>query len=94
VKRVRLLGEDLVLVRVPFSRHGLLDRHSAHRGIDDVAAGVDPPAIHGLYEPETMDAVAPAGDWQRYWRDQVAARRRAASLPAEFHGARSRRMGE
>ncbi|HET6183038.1 MAG TPA: aromatic ring-hydroxylating dioxygenase subunit alpha [Acetobacteraceae bacterium] len=34
VKRVRLLGEDLVLFRDPAGRYGLLDRHCAHRGAD------------------------------------------------------------
>lgn len=34
VKRVRLLGEDLVLFRDPDGRYGLLHRHCAHRGAD------------------------------------------------------------
>lgn len=34
VKRVRLLGENLVLFRDPAGRYGLLDRHCAHRGAD------------------------------------------------------------
>ena len=34
VRRVRLLGEDLVLFRDPAGRYGLLDRHCAHRGAD------------------------------------------------------------
>ena len=34
VKRVRLLGEDLVLFRDPSGRYGLLHRHCAHRGAD------------------------------------------------------------
>jgi nitrite reductase/ring-hydroxylating ferredoxin subunit len=34
VKRVRLLGEDLVLFRDPAGRYGLLHRHCAHRGAD------------------------------------------------------------
>ena len=33
-KRVRLLGEDLVLFREPSGRYGLLHRHCAHRGAD------------------------------------------------------------
>jgi nitrite reductase/ring-hydroxylating ferredoxin subunit len=33
-KRVRLLGEDLVLFRDPSGRYGLLDRRCAHRGAD------------------------------------------------------------
>ncbi len=32
VRKVRLLGEDLVLFRDPAGRYGLLDRHCAHRG--------------------------------------------------------------
>ena len=32
VKRVRLLGEDLVLFRDDAGRYGLLDRHNAYRG--------------------------------------------------------------
>lgn len=34
VRKVRLLGEDLVLFRDPAGRYGLLDRHCAHRGAD------------------------------------------------------------
>ena len=34
VKRVRLLGEDLVLFRDDDGRYGLLHRHCAHRGAD------------------------------------------------------------
>ena len=34
VRRVRLLGEDLVLFRDEAGRYGLLDRHCAHRGAD------------------------------------------------------------
>ncbi len=34
VRRVRLLGEDLVLFRDPQGQYGLLDRHCAHRGAD------------------------------------------------------------
>ena len=34
VRRVRLLGEDLVMFRDPAGRYGLLDRHCAHRGAD------------------------------------------------------------
>lgn len=34
VRRVRLLGEDLVLFRDPASRYGLLQRNCAHRGAD------------------------------------------------------------
>jgi phthalate 4,5-dioxygenase len=34
VKRVRLLGEDLVLFRDPTNRYGLLHRHCPHRGAD------------------------------------------------------------
>jgi phenylpropionate dioxygenase-like ring-hydroxylating dioxygenase large terminal subunit len=34
VKRVRLLGEDLVLFRDPAGRYGLLHRRCAHRGAD------------------------------------------------------------
>ena len=34
VKRVRLLGEDLVLFRDDVGRYGLLHRHCAHRGAD------------------------------------------------------------
>jgi phenylpropionate dioxygenase-like ring-hydroxylating dioxygenase large terminal subunit len=34
VRRVRLLGEDLVLFRDQAGRYGLLDRHCAHRGAD------------------------------------------------------------
>ena len=34
VRRVRLLGEDLVLFRDDAGRYGLLDRHCAHRGAD------------------------------------------------------------
>jgi phthalate 4,5-dioxygenase len=33
-KKVRLLGEDLVLFRDPSGRYGLLDRRCAHRGAD------------------------------------------------------------
>ena len=33
-KRLRLLGEDLVLFRDPSGRYGLLDRRCAHRGAD------------------------------------------------------------
>jgi hypothetical protein len=50
------------------------------RAIDDVAAGGDPPGTTGaemLRGPETIDAVGPAHDWERYWKDQEAARRRA-----------------
>ena len=34
VRKVRLLGEDLVLFRDEAGRYGLLDRHCAHRGAD------------------------------------------------------------
>jgi nitrite reductase/ring-hydroxylating ferredoxin subunit len=34
VKRVRLLGEDLVVFRDEAGRYGLMDRHCAHRGAD------------------------------------------------------------
>jgi phenylpropionate dioxygenase-like ring-hydroxylating dioxygenase large terminal subunit len=34
VRRVKLLGEDLVLFRDPLGRYGLLHRHCAHRGAD------------------------------------------------------------
>ena len=34
VKRLRLLGEDLVLFRDPLGRYGLLHRRCAHRGAD------------------------------------------------------------
>ena len=34
VKRVRLFGEDLVLLRDEAGRYGLLDRRCAHRGAD------------------------------------------------------------
>jgi phenylpropionate dioxygenase-like ring-hydroxylating dioxygenase large terminal subunit len=34
VRKVKLLGEDLVLFRDPAGRYGLLDRHCAHRGAD------------------------------------------------------------
>ncbi len=34
VRKVRLLGEDLVLFRYTAGRYGLLDRHCAHRGAD------------------------------------------------------------
>src|SRR6266478_1017168 len=34
VKAVKLLGEDLVLFRDEQGRHGLIDRHCAHRGAD------------------------------------------------------------
>ena len=54
-------------------------RRMIFRAIDDVAAGRDPPGTRGaLYGPPTIDAVGPVDDWDRYWQDQEAARRRAA----------------
>ncbi len=56
------------------------------RAIDDVAAGRDPPltrdadAVHG---PATIDAVGPADDLERYWREQEIARRRATPWLAQ-----------
>jgi len=55
--------------------------------IDDVAAGRDPPGTAGaetLSGPETIDAVGPADAWERYWRDQEAARRRSAPWSARI----------
>jgi hypothetical protein len=55
-------------------------RRMIFRAIDDVAAGRDPPGTTGgLNGPPTIDAVGPADDWERYWRDQEAERRRTAS---------------
>ncbi len=56
-------------------------RRLLFRAIDDVASGRHPPATTGaenLRGPETIDVVAPAGDAERYWREQEATRRRAA----------------
>ena len=56
------------------------------RAIDDVAEGRDPPltrdadAVHG---PATIDAVGPADDLERYWREQETARRRATPWLAQ-----------
>ncbi len=52
------------------------------RAIDDVAEGRDPPGTTGadvLTGPATIDAVGPAEDWERYWREQEIARRHATS---------------
>jgi len=58
-------------------------RRMIFRGIDDVAEGRDPPGTSGdLSGPATIDAVGPADGWERYWKDQEAARRRDATWPA------------
>jgi phthalate 4,5-dioxygenase len=58
-------------------------RRMIFRAIDDVAEGRDPPGTTGVSNgPATIDAVGPADDWERYWRDQEAARR-AAAWPLE-----------
>jgi hypothetical protein len=62
-------------------------RRMIFRAIDAVAEGRDPPGTTGaetLRGPATIDAVGPADDWERYWKDQDAARRRAAPWPARI----------
>ena len=82
IRRVRLLGEDLVLFRDPSGRYGLLDRRCAHRfgrntfaivavavrgGPIDVA---DTAGEAGETERETQreDAVHATGEVQRMYR--------------------------
>jgi nitrite reductase/ring-hydroxylating ferredoxin subunit len=60
-------------------------RRMLFRAIDEVAAGHAPPGIEAaetMHGPETIDAVAPADDWERYWREQARARRHAAGWSA------------
>ena len=55
-------------------------RRMIFRAIDDVGEGRDPPGVRDvgdLHGPGTIDAVGPADDWDRYWQDQEAGRRRA-----------------
>ena len=55
-------------------------RRMLFRAIDDVANGGDPPLTaraDRVCGPATIDAMAPAEDWQRYWQEQDAARRAA-----------------
>jgi nitrite reductase/ring-hydroxylating ferredoxin subunit len=62
-------------------------RRMIFRAIDDVAAGRAPPNIAAVSRgPATIDAVGPADDWERYWKIQDLARRRAAPWPAEVPG--------
>jgi hypothetical protein len=56
------------------------------RAIDEVAAGRDPPLTRGadaVHGPATIDAVGPADDLERYWRQQEIARRRATPWLAQ-----------
>jgi hypothetical protein len=47
--------------------------------IDAVAAGGQPPRPATTpCAPDTIDCIAPAPDWQRFWTEQVRARRDAA----------------
>jgi nitrite reductase/ring-hydroxylating ferredoxin subunit len=60
-------------------------RRLMFRAMDDVAEGRDPPGTTGADTsrgPATIDAVAPANDWENYCRDQESARRRAAPWAA------------
>jgi hypothetical protein len=52
-------------------------RRMIFHAIDAVAEGRDPPGIAPTRGPATIDAVGPADDWERYWKDQESARRRA-----------------
>lgn len=59
-------------------------RRLMFRAIDDVAAGLDPPGTTATRSgPPTIDAVGPTDGWDRYWRDQEAARRRATPWRAD-----------
>ncbi len=62
----------------------MANRRLLLKAIDAVEQGGDPPlmlnaeqaaALHG---PDTMDCIAPADDWQRFWQDAATAKRRRA----------------
>ena len=60
-------------------------RRMIFRAIDAVAEGRDPPGVAGaaaLSGPETIDAVCPVDDSDRYWKERAAERRREASWRA------------
>jgi hypothetical protein len=67
----------------------MANRRTLLKAIEAVEQGGTPPlmldaeqagALRGL---DTIDCIAPAGDWQRFWQDAAAAKRqRAAWLPA------------
>jgi phenylpropionate dioxygenase-like ring-hydroxylating dioxygenase large terminal subunit len=70
----------------------MANRRMLLKAIDTVAQGGEPPLMLGaeqaaaLRGPDTIDCIAPAGDWQRFWRDAAAAKRqRAAWLAATEH---------
>jgi phenylpropionate dioxygenase-like ring-hydroxylating dioxygenase large terminal subunit len=62
----------------------MANRRVLLKAIDAVEQGGEPPlmltaeqaaALHG---PDTMDCIAPAGDWQRFWQDAAAGKRQRA----------------
>jgi hypothetical protein len=67
----------------------MANRRTLLKAIDAVEQGGAPPLMlnaeqaGALRGPDTIDCIAPAGDWQRFWQDAAAAKRqRAAWLPA------------
>jgi hypothetical protein len=67
----------------------MANRRALLKAIEAVEQGGTPPLMldaeqaGALRGPDTIDCIAPAGDWQRFWQDAAAAKRqRAAWLPA------------
>ena len=70
-------------------------RRALAKAIETVQAGGMPPGVANpevakqAGGPDTVDGIAPAGDWQRFWQDTAVAKRAgcawlqnsAASLP-------------
>lgn len=65
-------------------------RRQLLQAIDEVQAGALPPGVACAhvagqrFGPETVDGIAPAPDWQDWWREQVRRRREHAPWPAQL----------
>jgi phenylpropionate dioxygenase-like ring-hydroxylating dioxygenase large terminal subunit len=70
----------------------MANRRKLLKAIEAVQAGEaapgmgDPAQAAAMRGPDTVDGVAPAGDWQAWWVGQVQRRRAAAPWPAEEPG--------
>lgn len=57
----------------------MANRRMLQAAIDTVAAGGQPPRpCTAAAAPDTIDCIAPAPDWERFWADAVRAKREAA----------------
>lgn len=67
----------------------MANRRTLLKAIETVQAGGTPPMVLGadaaaaLQGPDTIDCIAPAADWQAFWQQQAAAKRRAAAWLAQ-----------